>query len=239
MKYIAYTSMDQNYYNKCGKHMLSSYKKNWSHIMPIHVYNEDNFNVKVKTTTSVGWDLGPHYSNFMIRHSNDRVKTFAKKGFTVIHAMQNIEADRIIWLDADTVITNDIPLLLLDLISPDDTLSTHFSVWHEKDNIEYHSCETGFFILNQTHPGYKEFCETYKDIYINDKTDGMRRFYDGEIYGKTVDIMAAKGHKMLNLNPGRHKTPISRSVIAPYISHFKADLKNQIDYSQFNLEDEI
>jgi hypothetical protein len=239
MNYIAYTSMDINYYNRCGKHMLASYKKNWANIMPMHVYNEGNFNIKVKTVTPVGWNLGNDYDNFMVRHSNDKVRTFAKKGFTVIHAMENIKADRIIWVDADTLITGVIPTQLLDLISPDDTLSTHFSVWHEKDGVEYHSCETGFFILNQTHPGYNEFCKTYKDIYVNDKTEGMRRFYDGEIYGKTVDIMAAKGHKMLNLNPVRAKTPISRSVIAPYISHFKADLKNQVDYSQFNLDDEV
>tara|TARA_B110000503_G_scaffold45671_1_gene74643 strand:+ start:233 stop:952 length:720 start_codon:yes stop_codon:yes gene_type:complete len=239
MKYVAYTSMDEKYYNHCGKPMLLSYKQHWSKLMPLHVYNEDNFNVKVKTITPVGWKLGDDYDNFMARHSNDKVKTFAKKGFTVIHAMENIQADRIIWLDADTLITEDIPLQLLDLISPEDTLSTHFSVWHIKDDIEYHSCETGFFILNQNHLGYKEFCETYKDIYVNDKTEGMRRFYDGEIYGRTVDIMAAKGHKMLNLNPGRHKTPISRSVIAPYISHFKADLKNNIDYTRYQLEDEI
>ena len=238
MNYVAYTSMDVNYYKRCGKHMLSSYKKNWSDIMPLHVYNEDDFVVKIKTPVCVGWKLGKEYDNFMARHSNDKVKTFAKKGFTVIHAMENIKADRIIWLDADTLITGVIPRQLLDLISPNDTLSTHFSVWHEKDNIEYHSCETGFFILNQNHPGYKEFCETYTDIYINDKIDGLRRFYDGEIYGKTVDIMAAKGHKMLNLNPSKAKTPISRSVIAPYISHFKANLKNQVDYSQFNLDNE-
>lgn len=237
MKYIAYTSMDENYYNHCGKPMLLSYKKHWSHIMPLHVYNEDDFYIKVNTPISVGWNLGNDYDNFMTRHSNERVKTFAKKGFTVIHAMENIEADRIIWLDADTLIIAEIPPQLLDLISPEDTLSTHFSVWHIKDDIEYHSCETGFFILNQNHQGYREFCDTYKDIYINDKKADLRRFYDGEIYGKTVEIMAAKGHKMLNLNPGKHKTPISRSVIAPYISHLKASLKNKIDYS--NVENEV
>ena len=35
---------------------------------------------------------------------------------------------------------------------------------------------------------------------------------------------------MLNLNPGRHKTPFSRSVIGPYIQHFKAGLKERINF---------
>jgi hypothetical protein len=33
----------------------------------------------------------------------------------------------------------------------------------------------------------------------------------------------------MNLNPGRHKTPISRSVLAPYLNHFKAGVKDNID----------
>jgi hypothetical protein len=151
--------------------------------------------------------------------------------------MDNIDTNRLIWVDADVMITSEINMLLLSLIAPDDVLSTHFSVWHEQGNKTYHSCETGFFILNTKHVGYKDFCDTYKDIYINDKTQDLRRFYDGEIYGKTVDLMQAKGYKMLNLNPDAHRTPIPRSVLAPYITHFKASAKDGVDFSKFGNED--
>jgi len=238
-KYVAFTSMDKNYYDHCGRAMLRSYKKYWSEILKLFVYNEDGFEVKVKTVTPVGWNLGPEYHRFMKRHVNDKVLTFGKKGFTIIHAMQNLEAEKLIWLDADTIIEDILNQQLLELISPDDVLSTHFSVWHEKDGITYHSCETGFFILNKKHPGYNEFCQTYKSIYENDKTDGLRRFYDGEVYGKTVELMEAKGHKMMNLNPGRHKTPIPRSVLAPYITHYKAGLKERTDFDSLALDNEV
>jgi hypothetical protein len=189
----------------------------------------------------MGWDLGDEYNKFQDRQSNARVKTFSKKAFSIIHAMDNIQAERIIWIDADVILTDDINIQLLDLITPDDVLSTHFSVWHEKDDITYHSCETGFFILNTTHPGYKDFCDTYKDIYFNDNTEGLRRFYDGEVYGKTVEIMSKQGHKMINLNPGKHKTPISRSVLAPYLTHYKASLKETADFKKIDsaLKNEI
>ena len=83
--------------------------------------------------------------------------------------MENmVEYDRLMWLDADAVFTADFPRLIIELISPDDVLSPHFSVWHNKNDIEYHSCETGFFILNRRHPGFKDFCNLYKDIYYND-----------------------------------------------------------------------
>jgi hypothetical protein len=235
-KYAAITSMDRKYYDHCGRSMLRSFKTNWSHLFNLYVYNEDEFEVKVKAVTPVGWDLGLEYDNFMSRHNNPRVKTFAKKGFTIIHAMDNIDCEKLIWLDGDTIIKAEVPMQLLELISPDDVLSTHFSVWHIKDDVSYHSCETGFFILNKKHKGYTDFCNTYKQIYYEDNIDGLRRFYDGEVYGKTVELMEAKGHKMLNLNPGKHKTPISRSVISPYLDHYKAGLKDQIDYSKLEKE---
>jgi len=108
-------------------------------------------------------------------------------------------------------------------------LSTHFSVWHKKDGKEWHSCETGFFILNKTHPEFDTFYKTYRDIYVNDKNQDLRRFYDGEVYGKSVEILESAGNKMMDLNPGRHRTPIPRSILAPYLNHFKAGVKDRIN----------
>lgn len=243
MNITAITSMDKKYYTKIGRSMLRSYKQHWSDKFKLHVYNEGNFEIKVKTIVPLGWDLGKDYDAFQTRHSNSKIKTFAKKGFSIIHAMENLDCDRLMWIDADVIILDQIPMQLLKLISPDDVLSTHFSVWHhwpsENEPSRFaHSCETGFFILNKRHPGFNKFKETYKDIYINDKTDGIRRFYDGEVYGKTVELLEQDGHRMMNLNPGRHKTPISRSVMSPYINHYKAGLKERIDLSNLEQPDD-
>jgi len=227
MRYAAITSMDKNYYNRCGKNFLSSFKKNnWGDIMPLYVYNEDNFDFNDTSFVSMGWNLGKDYNNFQARHKNNRVKTFSKKGFSIIHAMENIDCDILIWLDADTVVKQKIDIL--DKIISEEHLSAHFSVWHEKEAIKYHSCETGFFMLNKNHKGFKNFMKTYKDIYVNDKIEGMRRFYDGEVYGKTIQLMIEKGHSVNNLNPAAHKTPMSRSILKEYIVHNKAGLKDRV-----------
>lgn len=244
MKYAAITSMDINYFNHCGKSMLYSYKRHWSGLVPLFLYNEDNFHHKVKTIRNLGWDLGSEYEDFQERHKdNKKITTFSKKGFSIIHAMENLNCDKLIWLDADVIIQTTPPIMFFDLIAPDDVLSTHFSVWHkwpsdDEPNREMHSCETGFFILNKKHPLFEEFLQTYKDIYVNDKSDVLRRFYDGEVYGKTVEIMQEKGAKMMNLNPGKHKTPIPRSVMAPYINHYKAGLKDTVDFNKMLPDDE-
>lgn len=230
MKYGAITSMNNTYYNKTGRPFLRSFSKHFSHICDINVYNEGLFTPKAKNVIEAGWDLGQEFIKFQNRWKNDKVKTFAKKGFSIIHAMNNLDCSRLVWFDADTMFTDDFNEQLLDMIAPDDVLSTHFSVWHTVEDRTYHSCETGFFILNKNHPGFNDFKEVYTKIYTNDQHEDLRRFYDGEVYGKTVEIMKAKGHKVINLNPGKHKTPFSRSVIGPYIQHFKAGLKDRIDY---------
>ena len=235
MRYVAITSMDKKYYEHCGRVMLSSYSNHFFRNIPLYVYNEGGFKFKSKNTYAAGWNLGLEYNKFVERwgNENERVTTFAKKAFSIIHAMYNVDCDRLIWLDADTHLTANFPKQLLDLISPDDTLSTHFGVKHTVDDKTYFSCETGFFILNKRHELFEEFRETYTDIYINDNYKNLRRFYDGEVYGETVSQMIDKGAKVLDLNPGQvHKTPIPRSIIAPYVSHYKAGLKDTIDFKE-------
>lgn len=241
-EYAAITSMDQTYYNKCGKLMLLSYKRHCEKLFPLYVYNEDDFDIPIKGISCLGWNLSKEFQKFQKRHKNNKVRTFSKKGFSVIDAMQNLKCDRLIWFDADILFRASIPMPLLDLMSPEDTLSTHFSVWHnwpskEDPNRLAHSCETGFFIINKNHPGFREFMDTYTDIYYHDKTKNLRRFYDGEVYGKTVEAMQVKGYRTINLNPGEHKTPIPRSVLAPYLQHYKGGAKDSM--IQQNNDDEF
>jgi len=226
VKYAAITSMNKSYHDKFGKRMLDSYKQHWLSDMPLYVYNEDNFDLDDNSFIEMGWNLGKDYDDFQKRHQNNRVKTFSKKGFSIIHAMQNIHCNFLIWLDADVFVKQKIDIL--DKILKDEQLSAHFSVYHTKNDIRYHSCETGFFMLNKNHRAFQDFFNTYKDIYSNDKTDGLRRFYDGEVYGKTVELMIKKGHCVNNLNSGQHKTPIPRSILKDYIEHHKAGLKKRI-----------
>lgn len=231
MNYAAITSMNEEYYNICGKDMLNSFKKHWSGLMKLYLFNETPIKFEADSIKKVGWNLGQDYKDFIERHADDAsVTKFAKKAFPIINAMSWMRCDRLIWSDADVIFKSAPPRQLLDLIAPDDVLSTHFEVrhlWPSKEDATRISvsCETGFFILNKRHPQFNEFAEIYKDIYINDRSDNLRRFYDGEVYGKTVQLMEAKGAKMLNLTTGYHKTPITRSVLGPYLTHRKAGAK--------------
>ena len=232
MNIIFITSMNQTYFDHCGELMLQSFNNKMKNHRLV-LYNEDFSGKFGKNITLQYWPMDRNYDNFQERHSNSKIKTFAKKGFSIIHALENIDADRIIWLDADCHLKSAINQQLLELISPDNVLSTHFGVKHAANDKTYFSCETGFFIVNTRHAMFKEFRKTYKNIYIKDDYKNLRRFYDGEVYGETVKLLENKGAKMLDLNPELiHKTPIPRSVLAPYITHYKAGAKDNIDFDK-------
>jgi len=212
------TSMNEKYYHRCGKFMIESFEKHLSNYT-LNLYNEDftpNHQVNL-----IGWDLGDEYNKFVKRWpTNSSVTKFAKKGFSIIHAMNHIECKYLIWLDADTIIQRSFDTELIKEITNKKHLSTHLSVYHEHNNKVYHSCETGFFCLNKTHPNFLEFKKIYTQIYTTDDTNNLRRFYDGEVYGETVNRLDKK--YMNNLNPSeKYKTPIKHSILHDYILHYK------------------
>jgi hypothetical protein len=58
------------------------------------------------------------------------------------------------------------------------------------------------------------------------------------VYGAVVAEMQNQGAELMELNPEqRHKTPIPRSVMAPYIKHYKAGAKES--YTSESLLEEL
>ena len=238
-KYAVITSVSQSYYDHCGKASIESFCAFWPDDITLYVYNEDMEKPKKKKRVEyITWDKLVYYPDFARRTENKNVVKFSKKAFSIIHALENIDCDKLIWLDADTVSIREMTHQFLDMISPNDVLSSHFGVNHNwpsdtDPNRNSFSCETGFFIVNKKHPMFKEMAARYKEYYFKDLGYNLRRFYDGEVYGAVVAEMAAKGAKMLDLNPDpTSKTPMPRSVIAPYINHMKAGRKDGMTNDQ-------
>jgi len=235
--YAVITSLNQEYFDHCGRACLETFSRFWPDDITLHVFNEDMVKPqKYKKVNYINWKvLGAEYTDFVSRTENSKVIQFSKKAFPIIWAFDNIPCDRLIWLDADVATKRDMSVQLLDLLSNPETLSTHYGVKHpwpseeNPDRVSF-SCETGFFILNKTHRMFPEFAKIYKKYYTKDLGYNLRRFYDGEVYGAVVAELEEKGAAMFELNPGqKHKTPIPRSVMAPYIQHYKAGAKDGIN----------
>ena len=216
MKYAMISTMNEKYYNICGKSMLDSYIEHCSHI-PLFLYNE-NF-TPTHNVNLQGWNLGTEYEKFQSRHRK-RTATFGKKAFSVIHAMNNIDCEYLIWIDADAIFQKSLDDDVLNQVANENILSSHLSVYHEVEGIEYHSCETGFFVLNKKHKMFEQFKNTYISIYVNDDSKNLRRFYDGDVYGEVINRLGNEAMNNLNIDP-KYKTPIKRSILKEYIQHHK------------------
>jgi hypothetical protein len=232
-KFAVITSMDHAYYEKCGRACIESFNAYWPKEIPLHVYDEGiQGRPKLKSIRYRPWDnLGQDYRDFSSGPWSDRTLTFAKKAFSIIAGARDIECDRLIWLDADVITLQSVNQQLLELITPQSVLSTHYGVVHpwpsdtDPDRTSF-SCETGFFILNRRHAMFNAMMDRYQHWYMSGEGINLRRFYDGEVYGVVVKEMASHGAQVMELNPEhRHRTPIPRSVMAPYIMHYKAGAK--------------
>jgi len=86
------SSMNENYYLKCGYGLLDSFSK-FNHKHTLYLYNED-FNPDYANVILQGWNLGEEYEKFQsTQRPKSSVAKFAKKGFSIIHAMNNIDCN--------------------------------------------------------------------------------------------------------------------------------------------------
>jgi hypothetical protein len=239
MKIALMTSFNQSYYDSYGKYLVNSFIKYWPKEVTLYVYNEDmNFVSSASNVKSMGFDLGENYKEFNSRDHKPRIKVFAKKAFSWLHACKNIEADRIIWIDSDCQTIKKVPLSFIESICPNDKLTAHMGIWyHDKKtregnvklDVPIYCPETGFNVINKTHPLFKTFIETYEDYYMSDKGTQLRRFYDNDVFGAVVKTLPDKN--FVELNPDFHKTPMRRTILGEYFEHYKGKVKKQDSFS--------
>lgn len=239
MKIKIITSFNEKYYNIIGKESVESWLKYWPTDLSLTCYVEDFRIVNNERIEQIDFqNLPKEYFDFQESNFNDRVKVFSKKAYSVIHAFENLDADRIIWVDADVITFDHIPKMFLENLCPDDTLATFMGVEHHKikgdlTSPKMFSAETGFFIVNKLHPGFKDFSSRYKEYYDKKLDKNLRRFYDGEVFGAVVEEFK-NTYKFFDLS-----TTISKNAKSPlkytelgqkYIQHYKSK-HSKIDFA--------
>jgi hypothetical protein len=223
------TSFNESYYNLIGKYCVGSFLKNWptDHHLTCYVEEmrlEDHPRIEQIPFS----ELPSSYFEFQQSNYKPRVKTFAKKGYSIIHAMENSNCDILIWIDSDVLTHSLVSSEFLENICKESDLATFLGVWHEANGKKYFSCESSFFVLNKNHKDFSKFSKRYRDYYDNKLTGSLRRFYDGEVLGATIkDLEHLGGMRDLNLTSSN--TPMPRSILKDYFAHLKAGLKDQDD----------
>lgn len=229
MKFEIITSFNKTYYDMIGKDCVKSWLTYWPTELTLTCYVEEFVLPKTLRIKQISFDkLGQDYINFQNSDENDRVKIFAKKAYSVIHALQNSKADRVIWIDADVITKTNIKTSFLKSLCPEDTLAAFMGVQHHKIKDDptsdlIFSAETGFFIVNKTHPDFNMFLSQYSKYYNSHISEGLRRFYDGDVFGAVINEMReTKVNDLTATIKKSAKTPLKRIELGNYIHHFKS-----------------
>ena len=220
------TSFNQRYYDLIGKDCVDTWLKYWPKELTLTCYVEEFRLPDHPRLKQISFDVfEPEYYEFQST-SNKQVQKFAKKAWSFIHAMENSTADRIVWLDADVLSVEHLPLELLQNILPSNVLSTHLGVTYTtaKDGSpgRWFVPETGFFAVNTHHSQFKEFAREYKRHYVERDNSMLRRFYDNDVYGYVFEKLKAPGNDLCKDFTKGYKTPLRHTVLGPYIEHYKA-----------------
>lgn len=237
-----FTSQSFNYFDSIGKYSLASVLKFLPEDTKITVTTED-FEIFPKLNPRINlidlYSLDNGFREFEDRWKGktmQKVISFAKKGHTILHAVENFKDDIMIWLDADAFIKQPISEEYLKGLLKDN-LSAHLGVLHDSGEF---CVESGFFVFNLAHKGRTKFAEFYRDYYDNDRCENMGRFYDSNVHGHAVKDCENIGITFTEMNlKKKGNTPIRGSMIEDYAGHFKGKVKKGAEehYKAFGIAD--
>lgn len=221
------TSFNATYYQNIGRACVSSWLEYWPKNMILTCYVEDCLLESHVRICQIPFDqLGPQYQSYQQKEIHSQEKKFAKKAYSVIHAMNNSQADWIVWLDSDVISVKNITPTILDYITPNNKVASCLGVWYDSDKKgnqgRYFVPETGIFALNRKHVSYLDVAKQYQQHYDQYSWQGLRRRLDNDALGSALlPYMNQVNDLCSDLNKP-YKTPLAHTVLGPYLQHYKA-----------------
>jgi hypothetical protein len=237
-----FTSQSIEYFNSIGKYSLASVLKYLPEHTKITITTEDFSNFpKLNPRINVLdlYSLNNGFKEFEDRWTGKTMKkviSFAKKGHTILHAVENFKDDIMIWLDADAFIKQPITEEYFTKLL-NGNLSAHLGVMHDSGEF---CVESGFFVFDLKHSGREQFAKFYRNYYDNDLCENMGRFYDSNVHGHAVQDCEKIGIKFTEMNlKKKGNTPIRGSMVDSYAGHFKGKVKKGAEqhYKELGIAD--
>jgi hypothetical protein len=230
------TSFNQQYWTTIGQDCVISWQRHWPEPLQLTCYVEDFVMPTQPRCRTRNWEvLGQRYQDFQLSDQRPRVKTFAKKAYCIMTHWRNSSADRMIWIDADVITYQDVPLRFLESVCSNSDVISYMGVNHDYQGRRYHSAESGVFAVNLRHPLFDDFARAYEQRYDQHQSQDLRRFYDGEVLGAVCQQFQNTGAvRDICANLGKdYKTPIRHTIWGQYLHHHKSkhskeDWTNQV-----------
>ena len=235
------TSFNEEYYKRCGKEFVETFKQYWSPSIRLVVYYEGESS-SFEMINGVSWRpieevefLADYLDSlrFPIQHGivGDRFDMWfdarqARKAFMEMYAMKKY-GGKVFWLDADIVTHAHVPEDFLDRMLPDDK----FNCFMGRDGW-YHT-ESGFIGFNADHPIASRFAKNYLHTFITGvifASLGHGRPCWNDCGGfDAVRHLMGNGDEFVNLAkdlPEGVMHPQANLEMAKYFLHFKGARKD-------------
>ena len=235
------TSMNRDYYKRCGSTMIDSFIKYWPNECNLVIYTERKFKMKQDKRRLIQKDLfelQPGCKAFVKRNKKrpDQQNSielhlgavrFCYKSYSITHAGLNSGGvDCIIWLDADTFTFEKITIdFLLSLADP----NKYVTYLGRSNNYS----ETGFVMYNCNYFQHRDFMERYQKIYDTDDIFKLPQWHDCMVFDVVRVFYEKKGMQNINLSPeGKDYDHVFvNSVLGNFIDHMKGDSRKDVGRS--------
>lgn len=243
------TSMNQKYYNRCGRKMIDSWLKHWPHDYRLVIYHDRQLKLRSEHCVRriVLKDLfieQPACKAFWKRHhkrpdqQNNKelhlgAVRFCYKSYAITHAGLNSGGvDLLIWLDADTWTFEDITEEFLIGLGHPNKYVTYLG---RTNNYS----ETGFVMYNCNYIHHRNFMKEYEKIYTDDLIFQLPQWHDCMVFD-VIRSWFETNKKMVNINLSpdgeNYDHVFVNSVLGNYIDHMKGDSRkdagrsNELDF---------
>lgn len=238
------TSFNQAYYDLIGQDCVTKFLEHWPDELSITCYVEEFSMPCHDRVEQIDFSqLHPDYTQYQLDPGlNQSMKKFAKKAYSVMHAMSHSSADWIIWLDADVITVKSIPIELLQRVLRPGHLSTYMGVRYTTDKSgnlgDWLVPETGFFAVNTQHDDFVKFRAEYCRRYHQRDYADLRRFYDNDVFGAAMlTVPDAQVFDLCGNFDKKYKTPLRHTILGDHLRHYKAK-HSKAQYNQDDADDQ-
>ena len=232
------TSFNQHYYDLIGRDCVNSFLEYWPEHLSLTCYVEEFQLPEHDRIQQIDFSrLDPDYEKYQLDPElNQSMKKFAKKAYSVMHAMHHSSADWIVWIDADVITTQSIPVELLQRVLRPGHLAAYMGVIYNTDKSgnpgHWLIPETGFFAVNTQHEDYVAFREEYCRRYHERDHADLRRFYDNDVFGAALlTVPDAAVVDLCENFDKKYKTPLRHTILGDHLIHYKAK-HSKAEYNQ-------
>jgi len=223
------TSFNKLYYDLIGKDSVSSFLEHWPQDLTLTCYVEGFRMPDHGRVAQIDFSqLESDYFEYQLDTSlNQSMKKFAKKAYSFMHAMNNSTAEWIVWLDADVITVETLPIELLQRVMQSEDLAMYMGVTYFTDKSGNPGTwlvpETGVFAVNTQHADFAAFRAEYCRRYRQRDQSGLRRYYDNDVFGAALlSVPDASIFDLCAKFKKSYKTPLRHTILGDHLIHYKA-----------------